>query len=85
MEQARELKTLGSRPLIVLTAARGAQDGWLPMQAELARLSSNSVQHVLPDATHQSLVESRTVAVPVSQAIHDVVAAVRNSTVVRGS
>jgi len=85
MEQARELKTLGSRPLIVLTAARGAQDGWLPMQAELARLSSNSVQRVLPNATHQSLVESRTVAVPGSQAIHDVVAAVRNSTVVRGS
>jgi pimeloyl-ACP methyl ester carboxylesterase len=85
MQQAHELKTLGSRPLIVLTAARGAQDGWLPMQAELARLSSNSVQRVLQDANHQSLVESQTVAVPVNQAIHDVVEAVRNSAAVRGS
>ncbi len=85
MQQARELETLGSRPLIVLTAARGAQDGWLPMQAELARLSSNSVQRVLQDASHQSLIESQTVAVPVNQTIHDVVEAVRNSTVLRGS
>lgn len=85
MEQAQSLETLGSRPLIVVTAARGAQDGWLPLQDDLARLSTNSAHRVLPNATHMSLVQTRTNAVVVSQAILDVVDAVRRSGAVRGS
>ncbi|MGH7724464.1 MAG: alpha/beta hydrolase, partial [Candidatus Eiseniibacteriota bacterium] len=58
MRQARSLETLGARPLIVVTAARGAQDGWMPLQEELARLSSNSAHRVLPTTSHMSLVQS---------------------------
>ena len=34
--------------------------GWLPLQKEMTGLSTNSVQRVLPDATHASLTEDET-------------------------
>lgn len=85
MKQAQSLKTLGRRPLVVITAARDAQEGWLPLQDELARLSTNSAHRVLPNATHMSLVQTATNAALVNQAIRDVVEAVRMSAVVRRS
>ncbi|HKG92277.1 MAG TPA: alpha/beta fold hydrolase [Gemmatimonadaceae bacterium] len=77
MRQARSLRSLGDRPLIVVTAARDALDGWLPLQDELAALSTNSVHRVLPNATHQSLTYSERDAAASSRAIRDVVEAVR--------
>lgn len=35
MRQSLQLASLGDRPLIVVTAARDAVDGWMPLQAEL--------------------------------------------------
>jgi pimeloyl-ACP methyl ester carboxylesterase len=78
MRQARSLRTLGARPLIVVTAVRGAQDGWMPLQNDLAALSTNSVHRVLPNAAHESLVQDRGDAAQSSRAIHDVVEAVRS-------
>jgi pimeloyl-ACP methyl ester carboxylesterase len=77
MRQARELKSLGARPLIVVTAMREAQEGWLPLQNVLARLSSNSEHRVLPTSTHSSLTANDGDSRASVQAIDDVVAAVR--------
>jgi pimeloyl-ACP methyl ester carboxylesterase len=79
MRQASELKTLENRPLIVVTAGRGSQEGWSTLQEELARLSSNSAHTVLPDADHMGLVQTKANGVIVGRAILDVVALVRDS------
>ncbi|MGD9933051.1 MAG: alpha/beta fold hydrolase [Dehalococcoidia bacterium] len=77
LRQAGELRSLGDKPLVVLTADRGAKAGWQPLQEELARLSSNSIHRQLPDAEHASLTEDQGAAAESSQAIRDVVEAVR--------
>jgi hypothetical protein len=51
--------------------------GWMPHQDAMAALSSKSLHHVVPGATHQSLVDNPTHAAVVSQAIVDVVEAIR--------
>ena len=80
MAQADSLKTLGDRPLVVVTAQDGALDGWAAAQNELASLSANSVHRVLPGATHAMLVENPDAAGQSSQAVKDVVASIRTST-----
>ena len=77
MRQARQLKSLGATPLIVVTALRDAQDGWMPLQNDLALLSSNSEHRVLPNSTHSSLTANDGDSRASVQAIVDVVAAVR--------
>jgi pimeloyl-ACP methyl ester carboxylesterase len=79
LAQARSLRSLGTRPLIVLTAARNALDGWLPLQEQMASLSTNSRHRVVP-YTHEELVSDRAAAVASSTAIRDVVQAVRSGT-----
>jgi pimeloyl-ACP methyl ester carboxylesterase len=80
LQQAQALKTLGNKPLIVLTAAKDAQEGWLPLQDEMAALSTNSIHRVLPNTTHSSLIEDKGDAAMASQAIHDVVESIRAGT-----
>src|SRR6266566_1251627 len=80
LKEAAELTTLGDRPLIIVTAAKGAQAGWLPLQDEMTGLSSNSVHRVLPDTDHPGLIHDRAGAAQASQAILDVVASVRSGT-----
>jgi len=77
MTQAGQLKSLGSTPLIVLTADKGAMDGWQTLQDDLAGLSSNSVHRHIVDATHASLVADESAAAASTQAILDVVASAR--------
>jgi pimeloyl-ACP methyl ester carboxylesterase len=79
LTQAQALQSLGNKPLIVVTAPLDAQKGWLVLQAEMAKLSTNSVQRIIPNATHASLVENQADAVASSQAILDVVTAVRTT------
>jgi pimeloyl-ACP methyl ester carboxylesterase len=82
LEQAQALTSLGDRPLVVVSAGSGQQRGWLEAQAAMARLSRQSVQRVLPGATHTSVITG--VDAPASsQAILDVVAAVRDGTPLR--
>jgi hypothetical protein len=50
------------------------------MQDDLATLSSNSAHRYLPDATHQMVVEDEEAARQASQAIVEVVTAVRTNT-----
>jgi hypothetical protein len=77
LAQARSLQSLGDRPLVVVTAAQEAQAGWLPLQERLATLSTNSSHRVVP-FTHDALVTDQTAAQTSSQAIRDVVHAVRS-------
>jgi pimeloyl-ACP methyl ester carboxylesterase len=79
MAQARLLTNLGDRPLVVVTAQKDAQGGWMAAQDELAALSTNVVHRLLPNADHASLLENETIAAQSSNAIHDVVNAVRSS------
>ncbi len=77
LTEAAALTTLGDRPLIVVTAAKGAQAGWLPLQDKMTGLSTNSAHRVLLDTDHPGLIHQREGATQASQAILDVVASVR--------
>jgi hypothetical protein len=76
LQQARTFQNLGDRPLVVVTAEIDAQAGWLPLQEEMAALSTNSSHRVVP-YTHDWIITDRTAAETSSQAIRDVVHAVR--------
>src|SRR5918997_1126173 len=75
--QTRSLRSLGDKPLAVVSA--GTQEPeWLELQDDLATLSSNSMHRVVEGATHTSLVYDRSDAQASSAAIVEVVAAVQN-------
>jgi pimeloyl-ACP methyl ester carboxylesterase len=76
LAQARSFQNLGDRPLVVVTAARDAQAGWLPLQDKMATLSTNSSHRVVP-YTHESIITDQSAAQTSEQAIRDVVDAVR--------
>ncbi len=65
--------------MIVVTAAKEAPAGWLPLQDEMAGYSSNSVHRILPNTNHLELIEEKSSAAQASQAILDVVEAVRGN------
>jgi pimeloyl-ACP methyl ester carboxylesterase len=79
LKQAQSLKTVGDKPLYVLTAVKDAQTGWLPAQKTLTALSSNSVHELVPGADHGALVLDEKYAAFSNSAILSVVAAVRES------
>src|SRR2546426_1828921 len=78
LTEAAALTTLGDRPLIVVTAVKGAQTGWLPLQDRMTGLSTNSAHRVLADTDHPGLIHDGVGAAQGSQAILDVVASVRS-------
>jgi pimeloyl-ACP methyl ester carboxylesterase len=71
--EARAVRSLGKRPLAVVTAGRGAQRGWSAAQQRLAKLSSRSAQMTVVGATHTALLEDKTFAAITSRAITRVV------------
>jgi pimeloyl-ACP methyl ester carboxylesterase len=75
LQQARSFQTLGDRPLVVVTATVGAQAGWLPLQDELAMLSTNSSHRAAP-YEHEALVMDEAGARVSVEAIKDVIQAV---------
>jgi pimeloyl-ACP methyl ester carboxylesterase len=77
MGQATSLASLGDGPLVVVTAEKDAEGGWLPAQNELAALSTNTAHRLLHDATHDALVNDKAAAAQSSQAIRDVVTSAR--------
>jgi pimeloyl-ACP methyl ester carboxylesterase len=82
LDQASALTTIGSRPLIVITAVAGSEPGWLAAHDRIAALSSVSVHRVMADATHNSLISGAD-APASAQAILDVLAAIRTGTDLR--
>ncbi len=79
LTEARQVRSLGDRPLVVISAAQDAQAGWLPLQDALASLSTNSRHRIVP-CTHEALVTSQTGARWSIQAVRDVINAVRFTT-----
>jgi pimeloyl-ACP methyl ester carboxylesterase len=84
MSQAKSLTTLGDRPLVVVTAEKDAEGGWMAAQDELAALSTNVDHRLLPYADHASLVENEAIAAQSSDAIRDVVNAIRTGNPIAG-
>jgi pimeloyl-ACP methyl ester carboxylesterase len=78
LTQAQALTSLDDKPLIVVTAVEDAHAGWLPLQEKMAGLSTNSVQRVIQDASHASLIEGEGDSANAIKAILDVVEAVRS-------
>jgi pimeloyl-ACP methyl ester carboxylesterase len=75
--EAGTLRSFGAKPLVVLTASRGSQPGWMGLQDKMAELSTNSVHRVEPGANHISFVDDPVHAASVTRAIHDVVVSIR--------
>lgn len=75
--EAGSLRSLGAKPLIVLTAELENSTGWMTDQNETVTLSTNSVHRVVSGATHASFVTDPDHAAAVVRAIHDVVVSVR--------
>jgi pimeloyl-ACP methyl ester carboxylesterase len=84
MAQANSLSNLGDKPLIVVTAVKEAEGGWMDAQTDLVKLSKNSTQRIIDEATHSALIENKELAAKSSQAIRDVVSAIRSGTFVSG-
>ena len=78
MQQAAALTNLHGKPLIVLTADTGNDAGWEEKQDHMAGLSTNSLRRVA-HATHDSMISDQADTAAASQAIHDVVEAVRTA------
>lgn len=77
LSEAQALTTLGDRPLVVLTAEKGAAGGWIAAQDKLAALSTNSDHRMLANADHNMLTAHQATAIQSSQAIRDVINVVR--------
>jgi hypothetical protein len=75
--QTRSLRSLGNKPLAVVTAGTSEPE-WLELQDDLVTLSPNSTHLVVEGATHTSLMYERSDAQATSAGIVEVVAAVRN-------
>jgi pimeloyl-ACP methyl ester carboxylesterase len=80
LSQAQELSTLGSTPLVVVTAAGHESDAvWNAAQDRMAALSTNS-SHRQADAAHAGLLDEEVGARQSAHAIEDVVRAARTGT-----
>lgn len=75
--QAAWLENFGSKPLVVLTAAVGSDAAWVERRAELATLSDESEHRLIEGADHAALIHDEEHAAATSDAILDVLAAVR--------
>ncbi len=80
VQQAAALTDFADKPLIVLTAGRGHDATWSAAQNRLTTLSTNRAHSVIDGATHSSLLSDEKDAASTTQAILDVVAAVRTRT-----
>jgi hypothetical protein len=79
--QTRDAGNLGARPLLVVTAGVDMAGDSLPLQAEMATLSSKSGQRIVDQATHLSLVITQEDAQDTSEAILQVVEAAQTRAV----
>jgi pimeloyl-ACP methyl ester carboxylesterase len=82
LRQAQALTTLGTRPLVVVSAGSGQQAGWLAAQDRLVDHSTKGAHRVIATATHDSVLVGDDASVS-TQAIIDVVGSVRSGSAVR--
>ena len=77
--QAAALRDFADKPLVVLTAGVGHDAAWSTAQNHLATLSTNSAHQVVDGATHETLVADQRHAATTTQAVLQVVSAVRSA------
>ncbi len=77
MVEAASLRDFADKPLMVLSAGVGSDADWPQKQERLAALSTDSVHRVVDGASHAALVGDEAHAATTSQAILEVVSAVR--------
>jgi pimeloyl-ACP methyl ester carboxylesterase len=77
--EAAALDDFGDKPLVVLTAGVGSDAEWMVAQDKLAALSTNSAHRVVDGASHGQLFLEKEPAAATTEAVLDVVAAVRSS------
>src|SRR5829696_5663069 len=77
MQQAALLTSLDGKPLVVVTADTGNAADWQAKQDHMATLSTNSSHRLAKDTTHESLLYDEVDSAQASQAISDVITAVR--------
>jgi pimeloyl-ACP methyl ester carboxylesterase len=77
-KQAQALTTLGSKPVVVLTASVGEQAGWSASQDKLALLSSSHAHRTIRGATHAALLDNQYYARITSMGIKAVVVSARS-------
>jgi pimeloyl-ACP methyl ester carboxylesterase len=82
LQQAQALSSIGSRPLVVVTALSGAQTGWASAHDAMLGLSTNARHVVLASATHNSIISGDDSPAS-TQAILDVVMSIRSGTALR--
>lgn len=75
--QAKALRSVGGKPIGVLSATVGEMRGWEAAQDKLAELSTNSVHQAAVGSTHAALLEDETFARATGRTIDDVVRRVR--------
>src|SRR6185436_4902681 len=68
--EAGRFRSLGAKPLVVLTAERGHPKERMADQDKTVTLCTNSLLRVVPGATHACLVENPEHAAAVTRAIH---------------
>ncbi len=80
MAEAGSFTAFGDKPLVVLTAGSGSDAALIASHDRLATMSTNSVHRVIDGATHEELIADEKDSSATSQAVLDVVSAIRNST-----
>ena len=78
LREAQSFGGVSDRPLTVVTASQDAQQGWLPLQHEMAALSTNS-RHLIVPYAHADLVTDRFAALVSVEAITTMVHTVRRA------
>jgi hypothetical protein len=76
-QEAASLRDFADKPLFVLTAGEHPAS-WRATQDQMLTLSTNSAQHIVPEATHTGVVIEEKYAAATAQAILAVVDSVRN-------
>jgi pimeloyl-ACP methyl ester carboxylesterase len=76
--EVRRTRKLGDKPLVVLTAGKGARPGAVELQQELAQLSTRGRQVVVPGADHVTLVTHRENAIAVAAEIRHLTDAIQH-------
>ena len=80
MAEAGAFKDFGAKPLIVLTAGSGSDADLIASHERLTAMSTNSAHRTIDGATHQELIADVEDSKATTQAILDVVSAIRDST-----
>jgi pimeloyl-ACP methyl ester carboxylesterase len=80
MAEAGSFTDFGAKPLVVLTAGIGSDADLIASHERIAAMSTNNAHRVVDGASHEDLIVDEKDSAATSQAILDVVAALRNET-----